>query len=86
VGEIISLNIGTPETPKNAKIGAKCADEERVKFAKLLDEFQDAFSWSYEDLCGFDTGIIQHAIPIQEDIKPIRQKQRPINPVLEETI
>jgi hypothetical protein len=31
-------------------------------------------------------GIIQHVIPIKEDTKPIRQKQRPINPALEATI
>jgi hypothetical protein len=53
VGETISLNIGTLETPKNVKIGAKCLDEERVKFAKLLGEFQDVFAWSYEDLSWF---------------------------------
>jgi ribonuclease HI len=86
VGETISLNIGTPESPKNVKIGAQCSDEEKMKFAKLLGEFQDVFSWSYEDLCGFDPGLIQHAIPIKEGIKPVRQKQRPINPALEATI
>jgi hypothetical protein len=58
VGETISLNIGTPKTLKNVKIGAKCSYEERVKFAKLLGEFQDVFAWSYEDLHGFDPGLI----------------------------
>jgi ribonuclease HI len=29
VGETISLNIGTPESPKNVKIGAQCSDEEK---------------------------------------------------------
>jgi hypothetical protein len=86
VGETISLNIGTPESPKNVKIGAQCSDEEKMKFAKLLGEFQDVFSWSYEDLHGFDPALIQHAIPIKEGIKPVRKKQRPINPALEETI
>jgi hypothetical protein len=82
VGEIISLNIGTPEAPENVKIGAKCSDEEKMKFAKLLGEFQYVFSWSYEDLRGFDPGLIQHSIPIKEGIKPVRKKQRPINPVI----
>ena len=86
MGEIISLNIGTLETPNNIKIGAKCSYEEKEKFAKLLGEFQDVFSWSYEDLHGFDPGLIQHTIPIQEGIKPVRKKQRPINPTLEATI
>jgi hypothetical protein len=58
VGETISLNIGMPESPKNVKIGAQCSDEENMKFAKLLGEFQDVFSWSYEDLSGFDITLI----------------------------
>jgi hypothetical protein len=52
----------------------------------LLSEFQDVFSWSYEDLRGFDPALIQYAIPIKEGIKIVRQKQRPINPTLEATI
>jgi hypothetical protein len=86
VGETISLKIGTPESPKNVKIGSQCSDEEKLKFAKLFGEFQDVFAWSYEDLCGFDHALIQHAIPIKEGIKPVRKRQRAINPVLEETI
>ena len=86
VGETISLNIWTPESPKNVKIGAQCFDEEKMKFAKLLGEFQDAFAWYYEDLHGFYPALIQHAIPIKEGIKTVREKQGPINPALEETI
>jgi hypothetical protein len=86
VGETISLNIGTPDSPKNVKIGAQCTDEEKLKFIELLCEFQDVFAWSYEDLCGFDPALIQHAIPIKEGIKPVRKKQRPINLALEATI
>jgi hypothetical protein len=86
VGETISLNIGTLESPKNVKIGAQCSDEEKMKFSKLLGEFQDVFSWSFEYLRGFDPALIKHAIPIKEGIKPVRKKQRPINPTLEATI
>jgi hypothetical protein len=86
VGETISLNIGTPWCPKNVKIGSQCSGEEKLKFTEFLSEFQDVFSWSYEDLRGFDPALIQHAIPIKEGIKMVRQKQRPINPALEATI
>ena len=86
MGETIALNIGTPESPKNIKIGAKCSNEEKEKLSKLLGEFQDVFAWSYEDLHGFDPSLIQHAIPIQEGIKLVSKKQRPINPTLETTI
>jgi hypothetical protein len=57
-----------------------------LKFTGLLCEFQDVFSWSYDNLRGFDPALIQHAITIKEDIKPVRQKQRPINPALEDNI
>jgi hypothetical protein len=82
LGETISLNNGMPGCLKNAKICAQCSDEEKLKFTKLLHEFQDVFSWSYEDLRGFDPSLIQHSIPIKEGIKLVRQKQRPINPAL----
>jgi hypothetical protein len=59
VGDTIFLNIGTPEYPKNVKIGAKCFDEEKMNFSKQLGEFQDFFAWSYEDICGFDLGLMK---------------------------
>jgi ribonuclease HI len=86
VGETNSLNIGTLECPKNVKIGAQCSVEEKMKFTELLSEFQNIFSWSYEDIHGFDPALIQHSIPIKEGIQPVRKKQRPINPALEATI
>jgi ribonuclease HI len=44
VGETISLNIGMPKSPKNVKIGAQCSDEEKMKFSKMIGDFQDVFS------------------------------------------
>jgi hypothetical protein len=82
VGEIISLNIGTLDSPKNVNIGTQCAYEEKLKLTKLLREFQDVFAWSYEDLRGFDLSLIQHAIPIKEGIKLVRKKKDPLTPHL----
>jgi hypothetical protein len=72
-GDTISLNIGTFESPKIIKMGTQCFDEEKVKFTELLYEFHYVFSWSYEDLCGFDPTLIQHVIPIKEGEKPFRK-------------
>jgi hypothetical protein len=44
VGDTISLNIGTPESPKIIKLGSQCFDEEKMKFIELLHEFQDVFA------------------------------------------
>jgi hypothetical protein len=86
VGDTISLNLGTSESPKMVKLGAQCSDEEKEKFIELLHEFQGGFSWSYEDLRGFHPALVQHAIPINEGIKLVRKKQIPINFALESTI
>jgi hypothetical protein len=74
------------KTLKNVKKVAQFPDEERLKFTRLLGEFQDVFACSYEDLHGFDPALVQHAIPIKEGIKMVRKKQIPINPALEEAI
>jgi hypothetical protein len=60
--------------------------EEKQKFMDLFHEFCDVFAWSYADLSGFNPNIVQHAIPIKEDTKPVRQRQRLVNPTLESTI
>jgi hypothetical protein len=86
VGDTISLNIGTPESPKIIKLGAQCSDEVKAKFTELIREFQYVFAWSYKDLRDFDPALIQHTIPIKERVKLVRQKQIPINPALEATI
>jgi hypothetical protein len=42
----------------------------------LLGEYQKVFSWSYEDLRGFDPGLVQHII------KLARKKQELVNSAL----
>ena len=46
----------------------------------MLKEYVGVFSWSYEDLKTYDTGIIQHKVPLKPNVKPFRQKLRRINP------
>jgi hypothetical protein len=41
-----------------------------------MKDFPDVFAWSYEDLKVYDTGVIQHVIPIKEDQKPFKKKLR----------
>jgi hypothetical protein len=72
IGDLIPLNNGTSEQPKVLKFGVQCSEEEKTKLLDLFREFKDVFSWSYEDLRGFDPSIIQHAILIKEEAKLVR--------------
>jgi hypothetical protein len=79
VVETISMNIRTPESSTNVKINVQCSDKEEMRSVELLGGFQNVFSWSYEDLRGFDPGLIQHTM------KPARQKQGLVNSALKAT-
>jgi len=63
----------------NVKINVQCPDKEEMMFVDIVDGFQNVFAWSYEDLCGFDPGLIQHTM------KPARKKQGLVNSTLKET-
>jgi hypothetical protein len=56
--------------------------EKRAKYTEILKEFDDVFSWTYEDLKAYDTSVIEHKIPLKEEAKPFRKKLRQINPML----
>jgi hypothetical protein len=65
----ILLNITPFEPSTNVKIKVQCFGKEEMRSTGLLGESQKVFSWSYEDLRGFDPSLIQHIM------KLTRQKQ-----------
>jgi hypothetical protein len=71
--ETILLNIRKFEPSTNVKIKVQCSGKEEMSSTRLLGESQKVFSWSYEDLRGFDPGLIQYIIKIA------RQKQEFVN-------
>ena len=42
--------------------------------------FSSTFAWSYKDLKGIPPEVCQHHIILEEGAKPIRQRQRRLNP------
>ena len=69
-----TVNLGTPESPKNVNLGKTISKEERKFYLKLFRQYQDVFAWSYRDLKMYDTHIIQHTIPLKLELKPFQQK------------
>ena len=52
-------------------------------FIHLCQEFNDVFSWTYDDLKGFDPSLFQHTVDLIDNVKLVRHKQRPMNPKIE---
>ena len=42
----------------------------------LLREYSNIFAWSYEDMPGLDTDIVQHLLPLKPECVPVKQKLR----------
>jgi hypothetical protein len=61
-------------------LDTSCTKEERDKYTHIFKEFQDVFSWSYNELKEYDKSIFQHIIPMKEGAKHFKQKLRTINP------
>jgi hypothetical protein len=78
-----TVNLGTPENPKNVNLGKTMSKEERKSNLKLFRQYQDVFAWSYKDLKMYDTHIIQHTIPLKLEMKPFQQKIQKYHPSLE---
>ena len=80
--KVEDCNIGTNEDPTIIKISTNLPSEAKGKCLSLLKEYSKVFAWKYEDINVYDTSVIQHTIPINENEKPFRKKLRRINPLL----
>jgi hypothetical protein len=68
-----TMNLETPEAPKNVNLRKTMSKGERKAYLKLFRQYQDVFTWSYKDLKMYDTRIIQHTIPLKPEMKPFQK-------------
>jgi hypothetical protein len=64
------------------KLSKTLSQEVKQDYIKLMKDFSDVFTWSYDDLKVYDSKVIQHVIPLKEEQNPFKQKLRWINPLL----
>ena len=46
----------------------------------LLQDYNDVFAWSYQDMLGLDTDIVVHRLSLKEECAPIKQKLKLVKP------
>ena len=80
--EYEEVNVGSQEDPRLIKVGKILNSQERKEFIDLDRESRDVFACSYNELKTYDKDIIQHVIPLEENVKPHRHKLRKVNPKL----
>ena len=77
IEETIAINISTKENVvENIWVGKGCSPSEIEIYEALFREFRDVFAWSYDEMPGIDSSIVEHEIKMYLDIKPVRQRPR----------
>ena len=75
-----TVNLGSEEERKEVKVGALLSSAVKESLIELLKEFSDVFAWSYQDMLGLDTHIVEHHIPLMPECPPVKQRLRRTHP------
>ena len=74
------IDFGTPNQPREIRIGSSLSLDKRSRLIDLLRSYLDLFAWSYEDMRGLDSSIVQHHMPILPHARSVKQKFRRLHP------
>lgn len=74
------INFGSEEDKKEVKIGVLLVQVVKERMVELLKEYVDVFSWSYQDMLGLDTDIMEHKLSLKPECPPVKQKLRRTHP------
>ncbi|KAI5423838.1 hypothetical protein KIW84_030166 [Lathyrus oleraceus] len=75
-----TVNLGSEDCVREVKIGALLEESVKKRLIELLREYVNVFAWSYEDMRGLDTDIVQHFLPLKPECVPVKQKLRRTHP------
>lgn len=85
--EYIEVNIGSESSPSVIKIRKCTSRDERSQIERLIREYLDVFTWSYDDLKSYKEDIIQLTIPLKEGTRPFKveiKEDEPKAPTLDQ--
>jgi len=74
------VNLGTNKEKKKVKIGTCVSTNIREELVALLRDYQDIFAWSYQDMPGLSSEIVQHRLPLNPECWSVKQKLRRMKP------
>ncbi len=78
--QLIKLNLGSDEEPKEVLINAILPSVFQAQIKKVLMEYIYVFAWSYKELKGIPREICEHEIELMVNVQLAKQKQYKLNP------
>ncbi|GJW86526.1 reverse transcriptase domain-containing protein [Tanacetum coccineum] len=67
-------------------ISSQLSKEKKNKFVSILKKHKEAFTWKTTDIPGICPSFCKHKIQLLDDKKPVVQKQRSLNPNMQEVV
>ncbi|GJU24956.1 hypothetical protein Tco_1163577 [Tanacetum coccineum] len=67
-------------------ISSKLSAQNKSKLVSVLKKHKEAFAWKTTDIPGIYPSFYKHKIQLLDDKKPVVQKQRRLNPNMEEVV
>ena len=61
------MNLGIEKERKKIKIGTTLSPAIRKELMDLLQDYNDVFAWSYQDMPDLDIDIVVHHLPLREE-------------------
>ena len=62
-----AVNLGTEKERKEVKIGTTLSSATKKELIDLLQDYNDVFVWSYQDMPSLDMDIVVHRLPLREE-------------------
>uniref|UniRef100_A0A803QDQ8 Uncharacterized protein n=1 Tax=Cannabis sativa TaxID=3483 RepID=A0A803QDQ8_CANSA len=79
--EIEEVSNNEEDPTKTIRVGKNLPPAVREDVINTVRDNQDALGWSHSDMTRINQNTIFHALNIQKDVTPVRQKRRPLDPV-----
>ncbi|GJR85841.1 hypothetical protein Tco_0209852 [Tanacetum coccineum] len=67
-------------------ISSQLSKEKKNKLISVLKKYKQAFAWKTTDIPGICPSFCKHKIQLLDDKKPVVQKQRRLNPNMQEVV
>ena len=74
------VNLGIGGERKEVKVGTCMSVNIQDELVTLLQDYQDIFAWSYQDMPGLSSDIMQHKLPLNHECSLVKQKLRRMKP------
>ncbi|XP_070040597.1 uncharacterized protein [Nicotiana tomentosiformis] len=75
--ETQTVNLGDSEIVKETRVSIHLSPLEKAEYVRFLKEYEDIFAWSYDDMTGLSTSIVDHKLPTNPMCLPVQPELNP---------